>query len=96
MHPMLVFPKAKQYLLQNCDTYHKTVDIFGPDLRSDMFRTDKGSPLAFSHSLHQQAGILEVFLALTFRPREESYSLLYFAQNFMYTLWGGNLYSARR
>ena len=26
------------------------------------------SPLAFSHTIHQQPGILEVFLALTFRP----------------------------
>ena len=33
-------------------------------------REESGSPLAFSHSSHQQTGILEVFFMLTFRPRD--------------------------
>ena len=78
MHNMLVLPKDKQNLSQNCDTYHETMDIFGPDLHSVNFKHDSESPLAFSHSLHQQAGILEVFLALTFRPREEFYSVTHY------------------
>ena len=45
------------------------MDIFGPDLHYANFTQYSESPLAFSHSVHQQAGILEVFLAITFRPR---------------------------
>ena len=43
------------------------MDIFGRDSVEADSRKDSGFPLAFSHSVHQQAGILEVFLALTFR-----------------------------
>ena len=43
------------------------MDIFGRDSRETELGEDSGFPLAFSHSVHQQAGILEVFLALTFR-----------------------------
>ena len=43
------------------------MDIFGRGSRE--LREDSGVPLAFSHSVHQQAGILEVFLALTFRGK---------------------------
>ena len=52
----------------DCDSYFKTMDIFGPELSAARHGLSSESPLAFSHTLHQQPGILEVFLALTFRP----------------------------
>ena len=52
----------------NCDSYFKTMDIFGQELSDARFKLTSESPLAFSHSIHQQPGILEVYLALTFRP----------------------------
>ena len=54
----------------DCDSYFKTMDIFGQEVSADRLSLTSESPLAFSHSIHQQAGILEVFLALTFRPRD--------------------------
>ena len=52
----------------HCDSYFRTIDIFGQELSAARLSLSSESPLAFSHSIHQQAGILEVFLALTFRP----------------------------
>jgi hypothetical protein len=52
--------------MQNCTTYHHAVDLFGSDLTLKRLQSTD-TPLAFSHSIHQQPGILEVFLALTFR-----------------------------
>jgi hypothetical protein len=49
----------------DCTTYHAKMDIFkgqGPSTQSSHH------PLAFSHLMHKHAGILEMFLALTFRP----------------------------
>ena len=67
--PILVSQREKTKLSQNCDSYHETMDIFGPDLHSARLKHNSESPFAFSHSIHQQAGILEVFLALSFRTR---------------------------
>ena len=52
----------------DCDSYFKTMDIFGHELSAARLGLSSESPLAFSHTIHQQPGILEVFLALTFRP----------------------------
>ena len=58
----------------DCDSYFKNMDIFGQELSTSRLKLTSGipelrhSPLAFSHSIHKQAGILEVHLALTFRP----------------------------
>ena len=54
----------------HCDSYFTTYDIFGQELGAARLSFSSESPLAFSHSIHQQAGILETFLALTFRPRD--------------------------
>ena len=70
INSMLVFPKEKtKKLSQNCKSYHEIMDIFGPDLHSARQAHDSDSLFAFSHSLHHQVGILEVFLTLSFRPR---------------------------
>ena len=53
-----------------CDSYFAYMDIFGHELSALRLGLNSESPLAFSHSIHQQVGILEVFLALTFRPRD--------------------------
>ena len=52
----------------NCDSYHRAMDFFGQQVSSARLSLISESPLAFSHSINGQAGILEVFLALTFRP----------------------------
>lgn len=54
----------------HCDSYFAYLDIFGHELSAFRLGLNSESPLAFSHSIHQQVGILEVFLALTFRPRD--------------------------
>ena len=52
----------------DCDSYHEAMDFFGQEVSFARLSLISESPLAFSHSIHGQAGILEVFLALTFRP----------------------------
>ena len=58
--------EAILYRATNCDSYHEIMDIFGRGLSGARLSLATDSPLAFSHSIHKQAGILEVFLALTF------------------------------
>ena len=60
--------EAILYRATNCESYHEIMDIFGRELSGARLSLASESPLGFSHSIHQQAGILEVFLALTFRP----------------------------
>ena len=52
----------------NCDSYHRTMDFFGQEISDARLSLISESPLAFSHSINGHAGILEVFLSLTFRP----------------------------
>ena len=58
------------YRTTNCDSYYEIMDIFGRELSGARLSLVTESPLAFSHSIHKQAGILEVFLALTFWPTD--------------------------
>ncbi|TRY61224.1 hypothetical protein TCAL_10076 [Tigriopus californicus] len=51
----------------DCDNYFTIIKTFGlaPFLESEM-----EYPLAFSHGVHTQPGLLELFLSLTFRPMD--------------------------
>jgi len=51
---------------RDCDEYFKTMPVAALDDNRE--GVSDNVKLAFSHSVHHQAGILELFLALFFRP----------------------------
>lgn len=51
----------------DCDKYFEIVDIVNPKLTEE---AQDFYPIAMSHSVHDQIGILEMFLALMFRPQD--------------------------
>ena len=58
----------------NCVNYFKTLNTVAFD---PMTREEEAFPLAFAYTVHENIAIVEMFLALFFRPTDYHLSLIH-------------------